>query len=495
MASLIQPIKKEARMKKIIIVLLALFLALPVLSHAGSVTSKWDMTIGGLVTFGMGYSDQSNSLGASAGSTSAGGENQFLAARSGYKGNQNRDNEYGNFFSTGADARLNFLVKGPDGWGAKTSAFIEGEFRGASIGGVAEGGFYLRHAFMKLAWPNATLTVGHTWQRWGFMPSFAAVGQIYGYNDIGPFTKGLRQPRIDFEQRFGKNLSASIALVSPNVTLGGLGVTPVDSFSMSKYPFLEGEFKYATDKCGVIGPYGLMAALGGFYGQEKKVIQYNTIVTSGLATTGQNSNLYTDRDVNAWAIALKAFIPIIPEKNKNKKGALSLSGNLFYGQNLGWFAGPLATSMTQSYQRVNSGVTVNTSGAGSATYVAPSIVGGFGQVTYFITDKLFVDGYYGYLKSNKSDYQKYYADPTGISSTTQLIFNVNYDINQAIRIGAQYMYVRTVYDQFQYQTNAGVASSPYSAGNPVPIAGNSASQVLARDGSANIFRIGAYYFF
>ncbi|MBA4417505.1 MAG: hypothetical protein C0392_06305 [Syntrophus sp. (in: bacteria)] len=472
MHSRFQIIKKEARMKKIIIVLLALFLALPAISYAGSVTSRWDMTIGGYVGVGMGYSDQSWTSGSA--TLGSGGADSFLAARSGMRGNQNRDNEYGNFFSTAAETRLNFLIKGPDGGGAKTSAFIEGDFRGGPSGGASqssEGNFALRHAFLKLDWPNATLTAGQTWQRWGFIPSYAVVGQLYGFNDLGPFQKGQRQPRLDFEQRFGKNFSAAIALVSPNNVWGTIGNSAIDGYSMSKYPFLEGEFKFTTDKCGKIGPYGMMAALGGFYGQEKRVSNYNNI-----ATAGQNSNLYTDRNINSWAISLKGFFPIIPERNKNKAMSLAIGGNLFYGQNFSWFAGPMAT-MQNTYQRVYTGAAGN---AINGVYVAPTSYGGFGQVTFFFTNKLFIDGYYGYLKANHSYAQRYYANPYAVNSQTQAIVNLNYDLNQAVRFGVQYAYTKTVYNNFAYNATVGV---------------NGPATLLDRQGSSNSFRIGAYYFF
>lgn len=427
-------------MKKIIIVLLALFLALPAISYAGSVTSRWDMTIGGYVAVNMGYSDQAQ------------GAEAIFANRSGMQGSQSLNNEYGNFFSAVGETRLNFLIKGPDGGGAKTSAFIEGDFRGATATG--EGNFALRHAFLKLDWPNATLTAGQTWQRWGFIPSYAVVGSLYGFNDLGPFQKGQRQPRLDYEQRFGKNWSAALALVSPNNIFGTVGDTTVNNYSLSRYPFLEGEFKFTTDKCGKVGPYGMMMALGGFYGQEKYVNQYSA-----------NPNLYTDRNINAWAISLKGFIPIIPEKNKNKAGALAIGGNLFYGQNYSWFAGPVASQ--NSYQRAN------TAGAFNAVYVAPVSFGGFGQITYFFTDKFFVDGYYGYLGVQTSAARTVLA-PNAVSSQTQAIININYDLNQAVRFGAQYAYVKTAYNNF---------------GGAAP------NGLTDRAGSSNTFRIGAFYFF
>ena len=73
---------------------------------------------------------------------------QLRESKGGY---DNLADEYGNYFSAGGETRLNFLIKGPDGWGAKTIGFIEGDFRGAT-GGSNYGTFALRHAFMKMQW-------------------------------------------------------------------------------------------------------------------------------------------------------------------------------------------------------------------------------------------------------------------------------------------------------------------------------------------------------
>ena len=39
--------------------MLALFLAVPAISYAGSATSRWDLTIGGQIKFDVGWSDYS----------------------------------------------------------------------------------------------------------------------------------------------------------------------------------------------------------------------------------------------------------------------------------------------------------------------------------------------------------------------------------------------------------------------------------------------------
>ena len=50
-------------MKKILVIMLALFLAIPAISYAGSATSRWDLTIGGNIKFDVGWSDQSGVMG------------------------------------------------------------------------------------------------------------------------------------------------------------------------------------------------------------------------------------------------------------------------------------------------------------------------------------------------------------------------------------------------------------------------------------------------
>ena len=85
-------------MKKTIIVLLALFLALPAVSFAGSATSRWDMTIGGYVKFDMGWGSQSQ------------GRTPIVAQRQGFGPYDNAVDQNGNFYMYSGETRLNFLV-------------------------------------------------------------------------------------------------------------------------------------------------------------------------------------------------------------------------------------------------------------------------------------------------------------------------------------------------------------------------------------------------
>ncbi len=445
-------------MKKSVLTACAVIFMAPALVFAGSVTSRWDMTIGGYVKFDVGYADKGVGL------------DYSTSPRDSIRGNQNVYAEYGNWYWGAGETRLNMRIKGPDGWGAKTSAFIEGEFRGAASSGY--GVFAMRHAFMKMDWPNATLTLGHTWQRWGWLPSYTAVGASYGMQNFSPFNKGQRQPRMDLEYRFGPGFSTSFAVMSNTNTLyatatnGGV----VNQNTMGDYPWAEGEFKYTTDKCGKIGPYGLIAAIGGFYGQSKYA----------YTTSAANAPIrYSDTKVNAWGVAIKSFIPIIPEKNKNKAGALAIGGQLFYGQNMNnWFNVGVAPYIANSTTT-------------SVSYSAPASFGGWGQITYFFTDKLFADAYFGYIRNNLSQPYMSQTNALGnlvnantIQNTSQLILNLSYDVNQALRFGIEYAYVKTRYANYLY-------TSTNAAGAAIPGNGN----VYDKEGSFNSVRIGAYYFF
>lgn len=456
--------QKEVRMKKFIVVALALFLAIPAISFAGSATSRWDVTIGGYIKFDMGYSFQAQ------------GADYYKAERGSNGIYDNFADEYGNFFSAGGETRLNFLIKGPDGWGAKTMGFIEGDFRGGS----GYGEFTLRHAFMRMQWENDTLTLGHTWQKWGLLPSFA--NTILGWNMLGAFLKGLRQPQIMWDHKFNKNWGFSFGVISPTNTLGTAGgATKVDSFTLSEYPFFEGEITWTSDACGKIGPWQMLFGLSGFYGWERQTYA-SAYVTSPTyvcgpagcvpGTPARNTVWWDDKLETAWGAAFKGFIPIIPEKKGNKAGALSVSGILFMTQNPSWYLGPLSVGA------YNTGIL-------GPNYKYPHLFGGWGQVSYFFTNNFYITGWYGQMEYNYSTRYKNATNAAGayvnndrVQRETQYIVNLSYDVNPAMRLGLEWDYIYTKYANF---------------GNPIP--GSAGLLFADRDGKQNAVRIGAWYFF
>jgi hypothetical protein len=95
--------------------------------------------------------------------------------------------------------RLRALATGPDVWGAKTSAFVEGAFFGSVNANINT--FRLRHAFVKLAWPKTQLLVGQYWHPMFNVRNFP--GTI-SFNTGAPFQPFARNPQVRLTQYFGK---------------------------------------------------------------------------------------------------------------------------------------------------------------------------------------------------------------------------------------------------------------------------------------------------
>ncbi len=440
-------IKKEARMKKVIVVMLALFLAIPAITYAGSVTSKYDVTIGGYVKFDLGWSNQNN------------GPDYITAARESTPAVQNRLDEYGNTYMYAGETRLNMLIKGPDAWGAKTGAFIEGDFRGSSIGQTA-GVFELRHAYMKFDWAQDSLIIGQTWDEWGMIFTVPTLA----FNELVDVNKGVRQPQIRWTHTFNKNFSFFVGIYSQYNTLNGTSTASAQNdAARSLMPHYMGEITWKTDSCGKIGPWMTQFSFGGFYGQEK------------YTYTTNNATKWSDEKVNTWMMALKGFVPIIPEKKGNKAGAFAITGAAFYGQ-----VSANAPEMSPY------GMTITTGQAGAAGLAfVPKTYGGWGGLTYYFTDSLYITGIYS-TRTNNFNYNnaQIAATRNSLRNNQAYIGNLIWDINPAVRFGLEYSRVVTGYGH----NSLGAADTNWANGG-------AAGTAVSGGGKADNVRFGAWYFF
>jgi len=118
----------------------------------------------------------------------------------------------------GTMARLGFVLKGPEIFGAASRAKAELEFSGHS----APGSILYRHAFMALDWENSTLTLGQTWHPMNdLFPS--TVGIAIG----SPFNALNRSPQLRYEYFLGndKNIKLMGAAIfqAANASFGPTG--------------------------------------------------------------------------------------------------------------------------------------------------------------------------------------------------------------------------------------------------------------------------------
>jgi len=446
-SKIVSKIKKEARMKKVIIVMLALFLAVPAITYAGSVTSKYDVTLGGYVKFDLGWSNQNN------------GPDYLTASRESLTNNKNRIDEYGNTYMYSGETRMNMLVKGPDAWGAKTGAFIEGDFRASASANNQAGVMTLRHAYMKFDWAQDSLIIGQTWNEWGMIFSVPTLA----FNEMVDTNKGFRQPQIRWTHKFNKNFSFFAGIYSQYNTLSNTTTAAAQNdAARSLMPHFMGEVTWKTDSCGKIGPWMTQFSFGGFYGQEKYTYK------------GTN-NTWSDEKVNTWMMALKGYVPIIPEKKGNKGGAFAITGAAFYGQ-----------ISSNSAEMSPLGFTTTTGVAGTGLAMVPKTYGGWGGLTYYFTDALYLTGIYT-TRTNNFNYSNTLATANRVRNNQAYIANLVWDVNPAVRFGLEYSRVVTGYGHFG-TSPAGTAAAP----NPDFTANAAAT---GSGGKSDNIRIGAWYFF
>lgn len=101
-----------------------------------------------------------------------------------------------NFNMLSIQTRLKGAITGPDAFGAKTSALIEGAFFGHT--GADINGFRLRHAYAKLNWDNTELLVGQTWHAMFITECFPGT---VSFNTGTPFQPFARNPQIRLTQK------------------------------------------------------------------------------------------------------------------------------------------------------------------------------------------------------------------------------------------------------------------------------------------------------
>jgi hypothetical protein len=471
-----------------------MMLAIPVVSYAGSATSRWDLTIGGMVQVDVTWASQSVN------------QDVTFAERSSGIVTSSRDKYSATSWGAG-QTRLNFLVKGPDTWGAKSSAFVEFDFRYITSNSVSAstrnnvedyGLASLRHAFMKFEWPKLSLLIGQTWNPIGYLPVY----YLPGVYDLNTLNRGIRPPQITATWQATKTFSVSGGVMVPYNAYkwpGGTlasGPTIDDGFQRSNWPFVFTELVYKTDVLGKIGPNMLQFGLGGVYGQDKPISpanlgpvgnissqsNSNTVSNTGIAGVQYwNPSGYDSSNVNAWMVTGKAFIPIIPEKAPGKlAGSLGLALTGFTGQDTRLFLDSTAAILgAYAYNRADPTAAGNVL---TADYHAPVVSGGWAEVAFYFTDTVWAAFYYGQLQTNLSQFRRNQISPSAIDRAQQYIVNLVYDPNPVVRLGLQYSYYTA---HFPRNVNAFDPANPSST----------TASGLQGNGDLSVVRFSANYFF
>jgi hypothetical protein len=438
-------------MKKIFVIMIALLLAAPAMSFAGSATSRFDMTIGGNVNFNFGY--QTKNLPA---------DSIHAPMRESSATATNINAEYGNIRYSTADSQINFLSRGPEAFGAKTMGFLQIDFRGGNTGNIV-GGAQLQYAFVKFDWAKAYLVAGKAGPELlsAYARKFIIAGDATATEGIG----GIRPVQIAARYNFTKNFNAMLGVIQHAQQDGATGNQ--SSYGRAEFPAIQSELGFTSDACGKIGPDAMKFGLGGIFGKEKRNI-WNT------ASAAQNT--YNDKSVNVWMVGLRGFIPIIPEKKENKTNALALSAIGYVGQNAFTYLGTPAPGVG-SYWRNNPS---NQFGLPNDA-VAPTMYGGFAQLTYYINNETFVNAQYGVIKHNYSSAARNNAlsagagaamasgetdwkGPNMINQFRMYGASIFHDPSPSIRVGFEWLRFVSNYNGYGTAAPAGAGTTAVSVG-------------------------------
>ncbi|MBI5403323.1 MAG: hypothetical protein HY959_07960 [Ignavibacteriae bacterium] len=149
--------------------------------------------------------------------------------------------------------RINGKITGPDAFGAKSSAMIEGEFFGTSDGDI--NGFRLRHATVNLDWEKTSLMAGQYWHPMFVTDCFPGT---VSFNTGAPFQPFSRNPQLRLTQKLSNNFSAIIAAYSERdfQDYGPFGQSSV-YLRNAVIPGLHLQLQFKSDKVlfGVSGDY------------------------------------------------------------------------------------------------------------------------------------------------------------------------------------------------------------------------------------------------
>ena len=196
--------------------------------------------------------------------------------------------------------RFRMLATGPDVWGAKTSAFVEGAFFGSINPDINE--FRLRHAFVKLAWPHTQLLVGQYWHPLFHIRCFPGT---VSFNTGAPFQPFSRNPQIRITQNMGRlNLALTLLTQRDFSSYGPNGISS-EYLRNTSLPAFNLRFEY--DAKNKEAETEFLIGVSGNY----KMLQPRLKTVNGYKTNTKASSFslvgYTKYETKHFAVKLYGF--------------------------------------------------------------------------------------------------------------------------------------------------------------------------------------------
>ena len=389
-------------MKKSSVLTVILSFALSSLAFDAPVESRYDIRIGGYVKLDAIHQDAH--LGVERGALGTVGAPPSAAT-------ENRDQT--NF--TARQSRLNLTITGPEAFGAKTRAFIEGDFFGQA-GRNHDGNFRMRHATFTLAWDTTEVMFGQFWDIFGPMaPSTLDFGT--GNNIGAPNNPRVAQVRLS--QKVNLNEGNSLRFI---VGLQDPRQDDLATVTETKSPAgnVAGQIVFESTALGVSPGYWglpmqpLTISLFGQYGRAQHR-QFDTATPPALVF---------EETVDTWGAGIFAHVPILKSSDgKSRAMTLSFEGQTYIAEGMDW----------------NGATARRTIGTTADTLEAAEGYGAFGQLIFYPTQPTGIVA--GYGRRGVLDTSNYRARE--VPGTTQryndaYFINVSQDFGN-VRLAAEYM--------------------------------------------------------
>lgn len=341
------------------------------------------------------------------------------------------------------NSRFGVKLTGPESEDVKTSALLEMDFFGNQPPNASEAAFFnnptmrIRHAALKLETPIVDILAGQYWELFGWQSYFHPNSvQIQGL------------PGQVYSRTAQVRLSHAFESEPVTVEIAAAALRPVQ-----------------RDADTPDGQAGLKLSINGWKGLHTSGSTGTSIDALALGISGLYRSFKVDElaakpsasvKKNGWGVSFDALVPVVPATKDRKANALTLTGSFVKG-----------AGIADMYSGLTGGITFpappNPGGATPAPTYTPNIDNGF--VTYDANGKLhvidwqsFIVGVQYYLPPSGSvwisaNYSQMKSDDIGSYGTPDKVFkasrwadgNVFWDVNAAVRVGAEYAYFEQTY--------------------------------------------------
>ena len=318
-------------------------------------------------------------------------------------------------------SRAGVLINGLDVFGAKTTAFLEGDF--ATISSTRIATMRLRQAYIKMQWTNSSLLLGQSWHPIFVTDVFPSVLSL---NTGAPMQAFVRNPQIRYTHNLGKfEIIGAILTQREFASTGPVGKT-YNYMSNGLIPNTHLQVKYKTSN-------SIIGAAIDFKSLRPRLVT--------------DSNLYTDSRINSISY-------MIYHKYKTKK--IELKSKVILGENM------YDALMLGGYAVASRDPLTN-----EETYTPTQHISAWIDFDYFIKKKkatiipgLFV-GYTENLGTKEDNIGVYYARSSNINSVIRISPSIG------VKSGNILYCLEWEYTNAQYgtPTKSGIVENTHSVAN------------------------------